>query len=104
MIVELIIQFYIIKNNVAVFLLTSLDRLQNSREAAIQSRQVWFREEWGHGCQRILSQRLPQHVTQAKLREGQEMQTEEGGAADPREPSRIKAKKVEDSPRKRKAG
>lgn len=82
-VVVFIISFQVVVNDLFVVILTGLHRLQEGGKASVQSGEVWFREEGGHACQRILGQRVPHDITQTKAGEGQEAQAEEGGATDP---------------------
>lgn len=78
-----IILFQVIKNDILVPMLTCPHHLQDGCQASVQSREVWLREEGGHGRQRILGQGLSQHITQPEVRKGQEMQAKECGTTDP---------------------
>lgn len=79
----LIVSFHVVVNDITVLVLTRLHHLQDGCKAPVQGREVWFGQQGGHGCQRVLSQGLPHDVTQAETRERQETQAEEGGATNP---------------------
>lgn len=66
--------FPVVVNDVIVVLLAGLHHLQDGCEASVQSRQVGFGEDGGHGGQGVTEQRLPHDVTQTEGREGQEAQ------------------------------
>ena len=81
--VSLLVSFQVIVDDITALILTGMHHLEDGGKASVQSREVWFRQEGGHASQRILSQRLPQDITQAEAREAQEAQAEEGGATNP---------------------
>lgn len=78
-----IISFQVVVNYFSVLMLTGLHGLQNGCQAPVQGREVWFRQEGGSACQRVLNQRLPHDITQTAGREGQQAQAKEGGPTDP---------------------
>lgn len=73
----------VIKNDILVLMQTRPHHLQDGCQASVQSREVWLREEGGHGRQRILGQGLSHHIAQPEVRRGEEMQAKERGATDP---------------------
>lgn len=62
LIVVVIIFFQVIKNNILVLMLTRPHHLQDGCQASVQSREVWLREEGGHGCQGILAQGFSHYI------------------------------------------
>lgn len=82
-IVLFIVSLHVIINDIAVLVPTRLHHLQDGCKTSVQGRKVWFREQGGCGCQRVLSQGLTHDVAQTETRERQETQAEEGGATNP---------------------
>ncbi|KAG7239462.1 hypothetical protein INR49_028933 [Caranx melampygus] len=58
--------FHVVVNDITVLVLTRLHHPQDGCKASVQGREVWLGQQGGHGCQRVLSQRLPHDVTQAE--------------------------------------